>query len=177
MAPQDIFRFCLIFGFIPWAFCAAYFFWPRLKQLDRRAALRPILCLHAFRYLGLAFLVPGVVSPELSRAFAAPAAYGDLLAAVLAVISLLTLRTKFALPAVWLFNIAGTGDLLLDYYHGVTLNLPDMAGQLGAAFFIPVFYVPVLLITHAIAFRLLLDARFDQGMATGAAPAHPSYVR
>ncbi len=107
--------------------------------------------------------MPGVVSPDLPRAFAGPAAYGDLLAAVLAVLALLTLRWKIALPLVWLFNLVGTGDLLLDYYHGISIDLQGMAGKLGAAFFIPIFYVPLLLITHGIAFRLLFDLSFGEG--------------
>jgi hypothetical protein len=51
--------------------------------------------LHSFRFVGLAFLVKGVVSPELPAAFAVPAAYGDLIAAVLALLALAALRSGF----------------------------------------------------------------------------------
>jgi hypothetical protein len=47
-------------------------------------------------------------------------------------------------------------DLILDYYHAVRVGLPALAGQLGATYAIPIIYVPVLMITHAVAFYLLL---------------------
>ena len=43
---------------------------------------------------------------------------------------------------------------LIDYYHGNALDLPALAGQLGAGYAIPIIYVPLLMITHAIAFYL-----------------------
>ena len=55
------------------------------------------------------------------------------------------------------FNVAGTVDILVDYYHGRHLAIPP--GQLGAAYVIPIVYVPVLMITHADAFYLLLRPR------------------
>ena len=63
-------------------------------------------------------------------------------------------------PLFWLFvvafNLVGMVDLILDYYHAVRSGLPAMAGQLGATYAIPVIYVPVLMITHGVAFYLLL---------------------
>src|SRR5262245_33082240 len=57
----------------------------RLCRLGERIdALRPLLVLHAFRFIGLSFLVPGVVSPDLPLAFARDAAFGDIVAAILA---------------------------------------------------------------------------------------------
>jgi hypothetical protein len=54
------------------------------------------------------------------------------------------------------FNFVGTFDIILDYYHAVRLGLPALAGQLGAAYAIPIIYVPVLMITHFGAFYWLL---------------------
>jgi hypothetical protein len=60
---------------------------PKLKAKRREDALLPLVIPHMFRFVGLSFLVPGVVSPSLSHAFAAPAAYGDLIATLLAIIA------------------------------------------------------------------------------------------
>ena len=114
-----------------------------------------VLLLHGFRFIGLAFLVPGVVSPELPAAFAEPAGYGDLVAAVLALVALAALRTPFGIALVWVFNLWGAADLLHAYYQG-RIGVGVQPGQLGAAYFIPTVVVPLLLVTHFLAFRLLL---------------------
>jgi hypothetical protein len=81
---------------IAWGIVAAQYIWPELRDQPRAQALRPLLVLHSFRFIGLAFLVPGVVSLELSAAFAHPP-YGDPLAAVLALLALAGLRTQLGL--------------------------------------------------------------------------------
>jgi hypothetical protein len=145
------------FGFLAWGVFAAQYVWPVVSRRDRAEALRPILVLHGFRYIGLAVLIPGVVSPQLSSTeFARGLAYGDVAAATLALIALAALRTRFARPLVWLFNIVGTADLLNAFYQGGRISLPETPGLLGAAYFIPIFGVPLLLVTHALVFRLLV---------------------
>jgi hypothetical protein len=124
--------------------------------MDRVDAQRVIATLHSFRFFGLIFLVPGVVGPNLPADFAAFAAYGDFATGVLAMLALLTIRMR---PLFWLFviafNVVGAVDILGDYYHGTVLGLADSAGQLGAGYAIPIIYVPVLMITHVVAFYLL----------------------
>jgi hypothetical protein len=154
MLPQLYFFVSAAFGFIAWGIVASRYIVPRILRLERSEALRPILVLHSFRFLGLAFLVPGVVSSNLPPAFAYSAAYGDLLAAILAVLSLALLPRASGLVMVWLFNIWGTADILNAFYQAKSAGL--LAGQLGATYFIPTLIVPVLLITHGIAFRILL---------------------
>lgn len=145
------------FGFLAWGVVAVQYIWPAISKRGRAEALRPILVLHGFRYIGLAVLVPGVVSPQLSSTvFARGLAYGDLAAATLALIALAALTTRLAGPLVWIFNIFGTADLLNAFYQGGRLSLPDTPGLLGAGYFIPVFGVPLLLVTHALVFRLLV---------------------
>ena len=99
--------------------------------------------------------MPGVVSPDLPAAFAQPAAYGDLVAEALALIALAALKNRAGLPLVWVFNIWGTADLLYAFYQGNQSGL--LPGQLGATFFIPTFVVPLLLVTHGLVFRILLQ--------------------
>src|SRR5512132_3784533 len=61
---------------------------PRLNQTRPQAILLPVLLLHAFRHLGLMFLAPGATYAGIPPQFAYPAAYGDLLAAILALLSI-----------------------------------------------------------------------------------------
>src|SRR6185312_12541685 len=102
MLPQTLFFISVAFGFIAWGIVAAQV-WPVLRSRPRAEALRPLLTLHSFRFMGLAFLVPGVVSPDLPAGFAVPAAYGDLIAAMLALLSLLLLSSRAGTVAIWVF--------------------------------------------------------------------------
>lgn len=157
MPPQLFFFASIAFAFIAWGVVAMRYIWPKLRLLPRDEALRPILVLHSFRFVGLAFMVPGVVSPELSPAFAHPAAYGDIAAATLALLSLATLQNWMGLVIVWSFNLWGSFDLLSAFYHGAEVGL--IPGQLGATYFIPTFLVPLMLVTHALAFWILVQGR------------------
>lgn len=158
MPPHVAFRISVPFGLIAWGTVAVLYIWPALSGLTVSDAVRPLLILHAFRYVGLAFLIPGVVSPELPAAFARPAALGDVVAAFLALLALLGLGNVVGTVLTWTFNIWGSADLIFAFYNGARLV---RAGQLrathfGAAYFIPTFYVPLLLITHGIIFCRLL---------------------
>jgi hypothetical protein len=136
--------------------CFGVYVLPKLKSMDRVEAQRAIATLHSFRFFGLVFILPGVVGPNLPAAFAAFAAYGDLATGVLAILALLTARIR---SLFWLFvvafNVVGAADLILDYYHAIQVDLPALAGELGATYAIPIIYVPVLMITHFVAFYLL----------------------
>jgi hypothetical protein len=152
---QQLYFFVSIaFSFIAWGIVTARYIWPALRNRSRTEALRPLLTLHSFRFLGLAFLIPGVVSASLLSAFARSAAFGDIIAATLAMAGLLSLRSAFGLAVAWVFNLWGAADLINAFYQANHAGL--LAGQLGAAYFIPTFLVPLLLITHGLAFRILL---------------------
>jgi hypothetical protein len=155
MPPQAAFGINIVFGLIVWGIVAARYIWPELRRQPRADALRMLLTLHSFRFVGLAFIVPGVVSPELPAAFARPAAYGDLIAALLALLSLAGLKSRFGTVSVWVFSVWGTADLLNAFYLGGHLGFPP--GRFGAAYFLVTFIVPLLLITHALIVRLLLQ--------------------
>ena len=156
MPQQNIWFFVSIaFSLIAWGIVTARYIWPELRLRSRVEALRPLLVLHSFRFIGLAFLVPGVVSPDVPAAFARPVAYGDLIAAVLALLSLLLLPSAVGVAAAWIFNLWGAADLLNAFYQANHTGL--LAGQLGATYFIPTVIVPLLLITHGLAFRILLQ--------------------
>lgn len=155
--PQQMIWFfvSIAFSFIAWGIVAARYIWPELRHRQRAEALRPLLTLQSFRFVGLAFLIPGVVSPALPSAFAHSAAYGDIIAAILALLSLLSLRNGAGVFIAWVFNLWGTVDILNAFYQANRAGL--LAGQLGATYFIPTLIVPLLLITHVLVFRILLQ--------------------
>ncbi|HET9180367.1 MAG TPA: hypothetical protein VFQ24_18575 [Terriglobia bacterium] len=154
--PQQMIWFFLsiAFSFIAWGTVTARYIWPELRLRPRADALRPLLILHSFRFIGLAFLVPGVVSPDLPPAFAHSAAYGDIIAATLALLSLSLLPGAAGVAVAWIFSVWGSADILNAFYQANHAGL--LAGQLGAAFFLPTLIVPLLLITHGLGFRILL---------------------
>jgi len=128
---------------------------PKLPQLTARSVLLPILLLHSLRHLGLMFLAPGAVYPGMPPQFAYPAAYGDLLAAALAVaaIAAIVSNASGARIFVWIFNVEGTLDLI----NAITLaTIYNAAPFMGPAYWIPAFWVPALLVTHYITFLVLL---------------------
>jgi hypothetical protein len=152
MTPQICFFFSIGFSLVAWSI-AARSIWPQLRNRPTVDVLRWVLMLHSFRFVGLSFLVPGVVSPNLPLMFAHAAAYGDLVAAILALLSLALLPGRAGIALAWAFNVWGTIDLLNAFYQAGHARL--MPGQLGAAYFLPTFVVPLLLVTHWIAFRIL----------------------
>ena len=160
MSPETIFRMHLILGYVAWLLCFSVYIMPRLKSMDPVAAQRAIATLHSFRFFGLVFILPGVVGPNLPAGFAVFAAYGDFATGVLAMLALLTVRIR---PLFWAFvvafNLVGAADIILDYYHAIQVNLPALAAELGSTYAIPIIYVPLLMITHFVAFYLLVRPR------------------
>ena len=158
MKMRALFGLSVLSGFLAWGLFAYLYAWPELRALPIKAALMALMVPHMFRFIGLSFLVPGVVSEKLPAGFAGPAAWGDLIAAFLAMAAMLGLANSapWALAAVWIFNFWGTLDLLNAMYQGPRKLDAVGPGVLGAAFYIPTTIVPALLIGHALLFRLLL---------------------
>jgi nicotinamide riboside transporter PnuC len=165
MSSTVIFQAQLVLGYVVWLLCFGAYVWPKLKSRDRVEAHRAIATLHSFRFFGLVFILPGIVG-NLPAGFAVFAAYGDFSTGVLAMLALLTVRIR---PLFWFFvvafNVVGIIDLVVDYYHASALGLPAMAGELNATYAIPIIYVPLLMITHVVAFYLLARPLVGQGFA------------
>jgi len=127
---------------------------PQLPRLRPQQVLLPILLLHSMRHLGMMFLTRGATYPGLPSQFAYPAAFGDMLTAIIALVTIpfVLCGSRFARPAVWLFNIFGTIDLVV----AITLaTVYDAPVAMGPAYWIPAFWVPLLLVTHYVTFVLL----------------------
>ncbi len=170
MSPEPLFQIHLVLGYVAWLLCFGVYIWPRLDAADHLEAQRAIATLHSFRFFGLVFLLPGVVSPDLPASFASFAATWDFVTGVLAMLALLTVRIR---PLFWLFvvafNAVGSVDLILNYYHAVEIGLPARAGEFGATYAIPILYVPLLMITHIAAFYLMARSQFRTAALGGAA--------
>jgi hypothetical protein len=145
-------------GLITWLYVL-----PSLRTRPRDDALRLLVLPHAFRFVGLSFLVEGVVSPALPAKFSTPAAWGDFGAAILAlvVIASLARRWSITVPLVWVFNVWGTIDLLYANVNAIRLHIDP--GEFGAAYYIPTVWVPLLLVSHGLVFWLLLPTRQTTG--------------
>jgi hypothetical protein len=139
--------------FVFWVAARIYVL-PRLSDLRPHTVLLPILLLHSFRHLGLMFLAPGATYPGIPQQFAYPAAFGDLIAALLALVAIPAVlrNTRAARPLVWMFNIEGTLDLVDAIALATVYGAP---AYMGAAYWIPAFWVPALLVTHYITFAVL----------------------
>ena len=174
MSQETLFQIHLVLGYVAWLLCFGVYILPRLRSMQRFEAHRAIATLHSFRFFGLVFILPGFIGPHLPSAFATFTAYGDLATGVLAMLALLTARFR---PFYWLFvvafNIVGAGDIILAYFHAIRAGLPAIAGELGSAYYIPIIYVPLLMITHFVALYWLVRPRrkADGGFAADAAAA------
>ena len=160
MKMRALFGLSVLSSFMAWGIVAYLYAWPELRALPLKVALMALMAPHMFRFIGLSFLIPGVVSENLPAGFAGPAAWGDLTAAFLAMAATLGFANdaSWAFAAVWIFNIWGAIDLLNAMYQGPRKLDAVGPGVLGAAFYIPTFIVPGLLTSHVFIFRFLLGA-------------------
>ncbi len=144
----------LVFGLI-----AKWYLWPAIKDRPSKIVLTPLLLYACFRVNGLMFLMPGLVSPQLPSAFAVPTAYGDLTAAVLALLAVLCLRTEkaAAVPMVWRFNVVGLLDLV--YANISTFKDHVDPTYLGVSYYLAVLNVPAMVVVHVVIFAYLLRRR------------------
>jgi hypothetical protein len=105
MSPATVFQIHLVLGYVPWLLCFGAYVWPRLKAMDQVEAQRAIATLHSFRFLGLVFIVPGVVGPNLPAGFATFAAYGDFGTGMLAIVALITIPIIYV-PVLMITHVA-----------------------------------------------------------------------
>jgi hypothetical protein len=145
----------LVFSTLVFFIAAKLYLFPKLPALEPQTVLLPILLLHALRHLGLMFLAPGAIYPGMPAQFAYPAAFGDLLAAILALIAItaLIMEASSARILVWIFNIEGSVDLVAAIALATLYDAPPL---MGPAYWIPALWVPALLVTHYVVFVVLL---------------------
>ena len=162
-------------AFLGFSLIARWYLWPAIRDRAPKNALTPLLLYACLRVNGLMFLMPGLDSPSLSRAFAAPVAYGDVTATALALLALACLRSGNALaaPMLWLFNIVG----LLDLVYANISTFKDHVDpvQLGASYYLAVLNVPAMVVVHVMIFVYLLRrGETNAARQTGSAALAPT---
>ncbi|MFT7630295.1 MAG: hypothetical protein ACI87E_001301 [Mariniblastus sp.] len=156
MDTLTIFLTQLILSVVVFAFLAKWFIGPWLAGKPLHFALLVLTFPHAMRHVGLSFLVPSLVDDSLGGTFAGLAAYGDFATGLLALVALVALRHRWevAIPLAWLLNVVGTMDLIN------ALRQADNVPHLHMTWYIPTFFVPLLLVTHLQMFLLLFQHAF-----------------
>ena len=159
MDNVTIFWMQILLSCVVCAIVAVWYVWPSLTKLSRNSALIPLIFVHVMRYVGMNLLVTDMIDPKLPRDFLSNAAYGDLLAAALALASIFALRSNWrvAVPLVWVFNTWGFVDLLNGLRSVLQLNVPSF--NLGTFWYIYTFYAPLVIVSHLMIFGILVKSR------------------
>jgi hypothetical protein len=159
MNSVTIFWLQLITSFFVFGIVAVWYVWPRLINRSRASALIPLLFVHVPRYVGMTLLVPGMIDPKLPGDFLSSAAYGDLLEAALALVSVFALRSnwRFAIPLVWVTNTWGFADLLNGVRGVLRLDVPSF--NLATIWYIYTFYAPLVVVSHLMIFWILIKSK------------------
>ncbi|HAA90857.1 MAG TPA: hypothetical protein DCS82_12810 [Rhodospirillaceae bacterium] len=152
MEILDIFALQFVLSLTVIGLIAALRLAPWLQRQELGDALFWLAVPHAFRHLGLVFLVPGVVSASLPENFAGAAAYGDLAAGILAIALLVAAHFKWSamVPLAWATSVVGLVDLVNALSH------IEVVPHLQSAWYIPTIIVPVLLVTHVMTLTRLI---------------------
>ena len=142
-------------GIVGWALIGKFWFVPWLKNNSLNKGLTLLIIPHIFRYIALSFLIVGVTTSPLDPRFAIPAAYGDLLSSILAIIAVLALLAKssYSVPIVWIFNVVGFIDFIIAITQFLRYSHP---AELGATYFIPILAVPLIFVSHLLIFWTLI---------------------
>jgi hypothetical protein len=160
--PVSFVTALVVFGF-----AAKWYYWPWATRVSFKDAATPILLMNATRFIGLGFLVPGLVSSELSPFFSTAAAGGDMLAAGLALLALAMVRLELpgAKVAVWVATLEGFADFVDAYVLGFTYAKPEL---LQGMYFIPTFLAPLLMVSEVVLFGLLIRRSATMKLAAAA---------
>jgi hypothetical protein len=156
MEPIVLFSMQFTLSLVAYLLIGFWYVAPRLSGLSRAAALAPLLWVHAFRIVGGTILAPGSVDAAVPMDFRVQIGYGDLITAVLALVALVALRTRFAgaIALVWLCLIAGNADTVNAIIQSTRDNVFTYA--LGFNWVIVTVYVPALLVSSLLMVLQLL---------------------
>jgi hypothetical protein len=148
-----------LFSLVAFSLIAVWYVRPRLVSLSPAAAIEPLLWVHVFRYAPLTLYAPGQVDPRIPGDVAAVVAYGDFVSALAALGALIALRARWrgAIAAVWLFMAVGVGDLVFATLKAVGAQMYTF--YLGWNWYILNFYVPMLVVSHAMIGYYLVRGR------------------
>jgi hypothetical protein len=153
METIELFGVQFVLSVIVFALIAKWYTAPWLAEKTTQVALSLLILPHAFRHIGLTFLTPAGVDDAMPSTFANAAAYGDFISGLLAILALLAIRRNWAaaIGLVWIFSIVGSLDLMN------ALRQAEAIPHFAAAWYIPTFLVPLLIVTHVMIFARLLN--------------------
>ena len=159
MDTPQIFWMQLLTSVVVLGIVAVWYVGPYLTKVSRNSALILLLFVHVPRYVGMTLLVAGMVDPNLPIGFRSSAAYGDLLEAALALVSIFALRGnwRIAVPLVWVTNSWGFVDLLNGVRGVLQLNVPSF--NLATFWYVYTFYAPLVIVSHLLIFWVLITSR------------------
>jgi hypothetical protein len=159
MDTPQIFWMQLLTSVVVFGIVSVWYVGPYLTKLSRNSALILLLFVHVPRYVGMTLLVAGMVDPNLPLGFRSSAAYGDLLEAALALVSIFALRGnwRIAVTLVWVANTWGFVDLLNGVRGVLQLNVPSF--NLATFWYVYTFYAPLVLVSHLMIFAILVKSR------------------
>ncbi len=159
MNSDAIFWLQILVGVGVFSLMAAWYVWPQLTKRALNSALTPLLFVQVFRYVGMTLLVKGMIDPRLSHNLLRDGAYGDLLAAALALVSIFALRYswRLALPLVWVANTWGSVDVLNVLRSVIASNVPSY--HLASIWYIYTFYAPLVVVSAVMIFVVLFKSR------------------
>ena len=153
METFEVFGIQFVLSVIVFALIAKWYAAPWLAGKTTQVALSLLILPHAFRHIGLTSLTPAGVNDAMPSTFANAAAYGDFVSGLLAVLALVALRRNWtaAIGLVWIFSIVGSVDFVN------ALRQAEAIPHFAAAWYIPTFLVPLLIVTHIMVFARLLS--------------------
>jgi hypothetical protein len=153
MNPLPLFALQLVWFLVAWTAVFALFVAPKLRDLDADDALAICIAPQLFRVLGVGLLVPNL-APGLPHEFALPTAIGDSLTAVLALVAVVALKQRWgvARKVAWACNVVGAADLAIALPHAAAIGA---AQYLHTQWYVPVLVVPLMVVSHVAAFRIL----------------------
>ena len=156
MEPITLFGIQFTLSLVAYSLIARWYVAPRLSELPGQLALAPLLWIHAFRIVGGTILAPGAVGAGVPMEFRTMIGYGDLATALLALMALIALRTRFtgAIALVWLCVTVGMLDTVNAIIQSIRFNVFTYA--LGVNWVIVTIYVPALLVSSLLIVMQLL---------------------
>ncbi|HZS46107.1 MAG TPA: hypothetical protein VFC63_13495 [Blastocatellia bacterium] len=140
---------------------AIWYLLPRLKTRSRADALMMLVWIQVFRYVALQVYSAQKAGYPISDAGRDQLVFGDLGAAILALIALYALRHKLriAIPFVWLLVIETLFDIVNNVRNGVHERLFEAAN--GVTWIVVSFYVPMVIAGTFLTIRELVLRRAE----------------
>src|SRR5215472_4485662 len=114
MTPFWVLNIQSTLSLIVFILIARWYVAPRLAGRARNQAVLPLLWIHMFRYAPLTLFAPGQADPRIPTEVVSVVAYGDFVAALLALLAVIAvkLQLRSATAFVWLFSIVSVADLI-----------------------------------------------------------------